>query len=153
MDLLFTPAFLSPLVRFFWGADITVSCGINIDGSHAIDCSGCNLAVIPTIVRKYKLFTSPAAPTVRARPSMASPSDMRRKGDCWDNALMESVWATCKGKCADRHIFAAQQEARAVLFAYLEIFYNRQRIHSSLSYQCPAEFEQSHVVSDSFKTA
>jgi putative transposase len=74
---------------------------------------------------------------------------MSRKGDCWDNALMESVWATVKGECADRHVFVSHQVARAILFEYLEVFYNRQRIHSALGYQSPAHFEQTAVSSDS----
>jgi putative transposase len=75
-----------------------------------------------------------------------------RKGDCWDNALMESVWATLTGKGTDRHIFVSLQEARSVVFAYLGVFYNRQRIHSSLGYHRPAHFEHLMVSSDSFKT-
>jgi putative transposase len=77
---------------------------------------------------------------------------MSRKGDCWDNALMESVWATLKGECADRYVFASHQEARTMLFEYLEVFYNRQRIHSSLGYQSPAHFEQASISSDSSMT-
>jgi putative transposase len=77
---------------------------------------------------------------------------MSRKGHCWDNALMESVWATLKGECSDRHVFTSHQEARTVLCEYLEVFYNRQRIHSSLGYQSPAHFEQASASSDSSKT-
>ena len=77
---------------------------------------------------------------------------MSRKGNCWDNALMESVWATVKGECADRQQFPTLQAARTILFEYLEVFYNRQRVHSSLGYQSPANFEQSHLSSVSLKT-
>ena len=77
---------------------------------------------------------------------------MSRKGNCWDNALMESVWGTLKTECADRHIFATSQEARTMLFEYMEVFYNRQRLHSALGYQSPVHFEQTAVSSDSSPT-
>jgi putative transposase len=77
---------------------------------------------------------------------------MSRKGDCWDNAMMESFWGTVKTECVERQVFATRHEARAMLFDYLEIFYNRQRLHSSLGYQSPADFEQKSLPSDSFKT-
>ncbi len=77
---------------------------------------------------------------------------MSRKGDCWDNALMESVWGTLKSECGERYVFATHQEARTVLFEYIEVFYNRQRLHSALGYQSPAHFEQTAVSSDSSPT-
>jgi putative transposase len=67
---------------------------------------------------------------------------MRRKGDCSDNALMESFFGTRKGECVDRHDFQTHEQARRRLFDYLEIFYNRQRLHSSLGYRSPIAFEQ-----------
>ena len=57
-----------------------------------------------------------------------------------DNAMKESFWATLKTECAD-HIFATRQEARRVIFEYIEIWYNRQR-HSALGYLSPSAFEQ-----------
>jgi transposase InsO family protein len=50
---------------------------------------------------------------------------MSRKGDCWDNAMMESFWGTVKTECVQRQVFATRHEARAILFDYLEIFYVR----------------------------
>lgn len=67
---------------------------------------------------------------------------MSRTGNCWDNAVMESFHASLKGECAD-HSFATRQEARSAVFEYIEVWYNRQRIHSSLGYLSPLEFEQS----------
>ena len=69
---------------------------------------------------------------------------MSRKANCYDNALMESFWATLKTECFDNFrsgIPATRQEAKQKLFAYIEVFYNRKRLHSSLGYQSPVEFE------------
>lgn len=66
---------------------------------------------------------------------------MSGTGDPYDNALMESCIGTLKTECAD-HCFPSQQLARAELFAYLEGWYNRLRLHSSLGYLSPDQFEQ-----------
>lgn len=68
---------------------------------------------------------------------------MSRKGNCWDNAVMESFFGTLKAECTDRRSFATRQEAKTVIFEYMEVFYNRQRLHSSLGYVSPENFEQS----------
>ncbi len=70
---------------------------------------------------------------------------MSRKGDCYDHALMESFFATLKGECTDRQHWASHAQARQAIFEYLEMFYNRQRRHSSLTYLSPAAFEQLRV--------
>ena len=69
---------------------------------------------------------------------------MSRKGNCYDNAMMESFWATLKTECFDNFrggIPATRQEAKQKLFSYIEVFYNRKRLHSSLGYCSPVEFE------------
>jgi putative transposase len=69
---------------------------------------------------------------------------MSRRGNCYDNAAMESFWATLKTECFDnfRHgIPATRQEARQTIFGYIELFYNPKRLHSALGYCSPAEFE------------
>ena len=65
-----------------------------------------------------------------------------RKGNCWDNAVMESFFGTLKAECTDRRSFATRQEAKTVIFEYMEVFYNRQRLHSSLGYVSPDHFEK-----------
>ena len=65
---------------------------------------------------------------------------MSRKGDCWDNAVVESFFATLKAELGDT--FSSRQGAHDALFDYIEVFYNRQRMHSSLGYMSPAEYEQ-----------
>ena len=66
---------------------------------------------------------------------------MSRTGNCYDNAAMESFHATLKGECAD-HPFATKAEAKTAIFEFIEVWYNRQRMHSTLGYRSPAEFEQ-----------
>jgi transposase InsO family protein len=72
--------------------------------------------------------------------SGAIPS-MSRKGNCYDNAAMEAFWSTLKLEMIYRRRFATRQEARQAIFDYIESFYNRKRIHSSLNYLSPEAFE------------
>ena len=68
---------------------------------------------------------------------------MSGKGDCWDNAVMESFWSTLKTELVHHEQFATHEQARAAIFEYIEVFYNRKRLHSSLGYQSPEAFEAS----------
>jgi putative transposase len=70
---------------------------------------------------------------------------MSRKANCYDNAIMEAFWSTLKLELVYRQPenFSTRQQARAALFDYIEVFYNRQRLHSALGYQSPAAFELS----------
>jgi len=70
---------------------------------------------------------------------------MSRKGNCYDNGMMESFWATLKTECFDNFrdgIPATRGEAKQKLFSYIEVFYNRIRLHSALGYRSPIEFEE-----------
>jgi transposase InsO family protein len=67
---------------------------------------------------------------------------MSRRGNCWDNAPMESFFASLKKELTRGEIFATREEARASLFEYIEVFFNRVRRHSSLGYLAPAEYER-----------
>lgn len=71
-------------------------------------------------------------------------SSMSRTGNCFDNAAMESFFATLKGECAYKQ-YRSRYEARLSIFEYIEVWYNRQRLHSSLGYLSPMEFEQQSV--------
>jgi len=64
---------------------------------------------------------------------------MSRKGNCWDNAVVESFFATLKVELGDR--FPSRALAHDALFEYIEIFYNRARMHASLGFISPAEAE------------
>ncbi len=67
---------------------------------------------------------------------------MSRKGDCWDNAVAESFFATLKKELVHGEKWRTREEARAALFEYIEVWYNRERRHSSLGYVSPAEYEE-----------
>ena len=68
---------------------------------------------------------------------------MSGKGDCWDNAVMESFWGTLKTELVHHEHYRTREEARASIFEYIEVFYNRKRLHSSLGYVSPETFEAS----------
>lgn len=67
---------------------------------------------------------------------------MSAKGDCYDNATMEAFWSTLKAELVSDRCWADLTEARSAIFDYIEIFYNRKRLHSALGYKSPVEFEQ-----------
>ena len=67
---------------------------------------------------------------------------MSRTANCYDNAAMESFFATLTKECANRLRFQTRQEARSAIFEYLECFYNPIRLHSTLQYVSPLAFEQ-----------
>jgi putative transposase len=69
---------------------------------------------------------------------------MSRRGNCWDNAPMESFFASLKKELVHHEDYATRAEARASIFEYIEAFYNRVRRHSSLGYVAPAEYERTH---------
>ena len=66
---------------------------------------------------------------------------MSRRGNCWDNACVESFFKTVKNEMQNDARFTTREEARMQLFDYIEVFYNRQRLHSTLGYMSPAQFE------------
>lgn len=68
-------------------------------------------------------------------------ASMSRKGNCYDNAFIESFWSSLKYEVVYHQRFATFAEARTAIFNYIETFYNRTRLHSSLAYQSPLEFE------------
>jgi len=67
---------------------------------------------------------------------------MSRKGDPWDNAVAESFLKTLKSELCGHSAFKRRKEARAAIFEYIEIFYNRMRLHSTLGYLSPVEYER-----------
>lgn len=66
---------------------------------------------------------------------------MGRKGNCYDNAAMESFWATLKSELRITRPFKTKEEARLAIFDYIETFYNRRRLHSAIGYRSPIDFE------------
>jgi transposase InsO family protein len=70
---------------------------------------------------------------------------MSRKGNCWDNAPMESFFATLKNELVHHQSYLTRAQAKSDIFAYIEGFYNRVRLHSALDYLSPDQFENKYV--------
>ena len=67
---------------------------------------------------------------------------MSGKGNCYDNAVVESFFRTLKTELVDFKKYVAREQAKLSIFEYIEVFYNRQRLHSALGYKTPIEFGQ-----------
>jgi len=89
-------------------------------------------------------YTSAALQTMLVEHEICA--SMGSKGDCYDNATMESFFGSLKRECVHRRRYPTRSAARTDLFEYIEIFYNRHRLHSSLDYVSPAEFEALHAM-------
>jgi transposase InsO family protein len=73
-------------------------------------------------------------------------ASMSRRGNCYDNAAAESFFSTLKNELIHERIFRTGDEAHAAIFEFIEVFYNRQRIHQALGYVSPVQFETNHGV-------
>jgi len=67
---------------------------------------------------------------------------MSRKGNCWDNAIIETFFHTLKTELTNRIKYKTREDARLSIFEYIEIFYNRKRLHSAIGYCSPVEYEK-----------
>ena len=77
------------------------------------------------------------------RKKVGTQCSMSRPGNCWDNAVVESFFATLKTELlVPTHPYPTRQDIRTAIFEYMEGFYNRTRRHSTLDYLSPVEFEQ-----------
>jgi transposase InsO family protein len=70
---------------------------------------------------------------------------MSRSGNCYDNAVIESFWGKLKTEMVNHRRFATKEQARVAIFEYIEMFYNRKRLHAALGYVSPVEFESRFV--------
>lgn len=77
----------------------------------------------------------------QALAAVGAASSMSRTGNCWDNAPVESFFSSLKRELFEEIDFATRDQARAALFEYIEVYYNRQRRHSTLGYRSPLEYE------------
>jgi len=89
-------------------------------------------------------YTSPLYRAVLAHHGLVA--SMSRKGNCYDNAAVESFFSTLKNELIHDRQYHTREAARAEIFEYVEAFYNRQRLHQSLGYVSPVEFEAGHRV-------
>ena len=71
---------------------------------------------------------------------------MSRKGECWDNAVSESFFETLKRELVDDQVYLTRDQARQAIFEYIEVYYNRKRLHSTLGYLTPEEADQQALV-------
>ncbi len=71
-------------------------------------------------------------------------ASMGRTGVCWDNAMAESFFGALKNELVYRHVFPTRERARSAIAEYIEVFYNRQRLHSGLGYKTPLEVLQEY---------
>ncbi len=71
---------------------------------------------------------------------------MSRKANCWDNAVVESFNATIKTELIHRRVWDTREQARAAVYEYIETWYNRERLHGTLGYRSPAQFEDQESV-------
>jgi putative transposase len=69
---------------------------------------------------------------------------MGRVGQCWDNALAESFFGALKNELIHRTVFPTKMHSRRAIAEYIEVFYNRTRLHSGLGYKTPAEVAQAY---------
>ena len=73
-------------------------------------------------------------------------ASMSRRGNCYDNAVAESLFSTLKNELVHDRTFQTRDEARSQIFEFIEVFYNRQRVHQTLDYVSPVAFEARRVV-------
>lgn len=95
----------------------------------------------PTLFHSDRGVQYASADYRRALASAGLVASMSRKGNCYDNAAMESFWSTLKLELIYRCNFQTHAQARNQIFHYIESFYNRQRSHSALNYRSPVDFE------------
>jgi transposase InsO family protein len=81
----------------------------------------------------------------QALAAMGIVASMSRRGNCYDNAVIESFWHSLKNELVHRQHFSTRDEATVLIFDYIESFYNRVRLHSSLGYRSPESFEAAHA--------
>lgn len=67
---------------------------------------------------------------------------MSRRGNCWDNAVVESFFGSLKKERIKRKVYTTREDARSDIFDYIEVFYNRKRSHSHLGMMSPVEYEE-----------
>lgn len=106
---------------------------------HAIDARSPGVGLIVHSDRGKEYYAGEYQELLKRRGMICS---MSKRGDCYDNAVMESFFHSLKVEEVHHRDFRTRTEARAVLFDYIELFYNRQRLHSSNGYLSPAAYEE-----------
>lgn len=125
-----------------WGMSKSLDCKLAMDALNmAINQRGSGPALLHSdqgstyAAGEYRLLLS----------THASRQSMSRKGDCWDNAPMESFFHTLQPELVMHGDYKTRGQARSSIFEYMEVFYNRQRRHSTIGYEAPLSFEASTI--------
>lgn len=121
-----------------WSMSKTLDCRLAVDALNmAIDKRG----AVPAILHSDQGTTYSAVDYRELLNRHSIRQSMSRKGNCWDNAPMESFFHTLKTELVMHCDYKTREQARASLFEYMEVFYNRQRRHSTIGYEAPLPFE------------
>jgi len=125
-----------------WGMSRTLDCKLAMDALNmAISRRGSG----PAILHSDQGSTYATADYRALLCRHAIRQSMSRKGNCWDNAPMESFFHTLKTELVMHCDYKTRDQARSSLFEYMEVFYNRQRRHSTIHYEAPLAFEASTI--------
>lgn len=127
-----------------WAMGKTLGTQLVID---ALDMAMRQRGGSPVILHSDQGCTYSAASYRRILGRHGIQQSMSRKGDCWDNAPMESFFHTLKTELVMHFDYRTRDQARASVFDYLETFYNRQRRHSTVNYEAPLAFEAARAAS------
>jgi putative transposase len=138
--------YLAVVIDLFSRAVVGWSMSRRIDGKLTLDALDAALLrrnVEPGLIAHSDRGTQYAATEYQQRlHEHEMICSMSRKGDCWDNAVVESFFATLKVELLGDDVFADQATAQKLVFEYIETYYNRRRRHSTLSYVSPAAYEE-----------
>lgn len=125
-----------------WAMSRTLGCKLAMDAlDMAIRQRGC----APAILHSDRGCTYGASDYREILARHRIRQSMSKKGDCWDNAPMESFFHTLKTELVMHCDYRTRDQARASLFDYVEVFYNRQRRHSTINYEAPLAFEAMRI--------
>ena len=126
-----------------WSMASTLHATVVIDALRmAIDQRGPTAGLVHHSDRGVQYASAEFRAVLEAHGVVAS---MSRKGNCYDNAAKESFFHTLKTELVNHEHYRTREEARASVFDYIEAFYNRQRIHSTLGYLSPVDFERART--------
>ena len=98
---------------------------------HSKDSFGIHIATVNTLQKKHRALLK----------EHHIGQSMRRKGNCWDNAVTESFFHSLETECVLHERYQTREQAQASIFDYIEVFYNRKRRHSANNQVSPANFE------------
>jgi len=111
----------------------------------ALDMAIAQRGVYPGLIHHSDQGRPYAAKTFRQRLQESHlVQSMSRKGNCWDNAVAESFFATLEFELIDQQVFNTREAAKSAIFEFIEVFYNRQRGHQTLGYKTPLKVEQEY---------